>query len=193
MTRTAWFRPPTFDRRLLVLIAVAALIIAGELAARGWDAHQRLDAEVAQVRARAALLAASSDHDNWAARTHQAAAQRDALRARLWQSPTEAQAQARLRDWLTNAIRSAGAAHATVTLLPLQSEPAASGVDALPALRARATVNFDLAPNALENALVQIEGGGQLARVDNIDVQGRSRRVEMVVSVPVLLRTGAAR
>ena len=111
-------------------------------------------------------------------------------RRRLWQSPSEAQAQARLRDWLASALRSAAVARPAVSLLPLQAAPAASGASAkqhAPTLRVRATVNFDLAPNALENALVQIEAGGQLARIDSLSVSARSRRVEMTVSVPVLL------
>jgi hypothetical protein len=35
---------------------------------------------------------------------------------------------------------------------------------------------------------MQIEAGGQLASVDNITVSTRSRRIEMTVSVPVLLK-----
>lgn len=181
------------DRRLLGLVGIAALIVLGELTLRAWDAHQQLESELQKVRGRAALLASSSDQIDWAARTQLAEAERSALQARLWQSPSEAQAQARLRDWLASALRSAAVARPAVNLLPLQAAAVASGASdgALPALRVRATVNFDLAPNALENALVQIEAGGQLARIDSLSVAARNRRVEMAVSVPVLLHAEA--
>ncbi len=160
---------------------------------QAWEAHQTLESELAKVRSRAALLSSSSDQIDWIGRTREIDMQRAALQKRLWQTPSEAQAQARLRDWLTNALRTAAVARPTVNLLPLQATTAASDVSpGTPvALRVRATVNFDLAPNALENALVQIEAGGQLARIDSLSVSARNRRVEMTVSVPVLLRPEA--
>ncbi len=177
---------------MLWLIAIAGLLIMGELATRAWEAHQSLESELGKVRSRAAVLANSNDQIDWAARTREADIQRMALQARLWQTPSEAQAQARLRDWLMSALRTAAVARPTINLLPLQATPMASGASAstgtLVALRVRATINFDLAPNALENALLQIEAGGQLARIDSLSVAARGRRVEMTVSVPVLLR-----
>ncbi|MBU6257338.1 MAG: hypothetical protein KGL18_08395 [Burkholderiales bacterium] len=175
-----------FDRRLLPLVGIGALIIATELGMRVWDSHQKLDAEIARLRGQAALLAASNDAQDWQARTRSVDARRLTLQKRLWQAPTQAQAQARLRDWLTVALRTAEVPRPSVSLLPLLPAPAASAA-ALSTLRVRATVGFDLMPKALENALVQIEGGGQLARIDSLSVQARTRHVEMVVSVPVLL------
>lgn len=178
----------SFDRRLLGLVAVAAVIVLGEMSLRAWEAHRQLDAELQQVRSRAAVLAAGSDQVDWVARTRAAEAERSALQKRLWQSPSEAQAQARLRDWLSGALRTAAVKGPAVSLLPLQAAAAASANGGpLAALRVRATAGFELTPNALEQALVQIEAAGQLARIDSLNVSARSRRVEMTVSVPVLL------
>ncbi len=189
MARLALLQRFRIDRRLLMLAGVAALLILGELGLRAFEAHQQLESELRKTRGRAEVLAAGSDQIDWAARTQAAVDERDELQGRLWQSPSEAQAQARLRDWLASALRSAAVARPAVSLLPLQAAPAASGTaeGTRSTLRVRATVNFDLAPNSLENALVQIEAGGQLARIDSLSVSARSRRVEMTVSVPVLL------
>lgn len=190
MSSTILLRSLRIDKRMLWLIAMAGALVLGELSMRAWEAHQTLESELGKVRSRAAVLATSSDQIDWADRTRKADTQRLELQTRLWQTPSEAQAQARLRDWLMSALRTAAVARPTVNLLPLQAAPVASGISAgTPvALRVRATVNFDLAPNALENALLQIEAGGQLARIDSLSVAARNRRVEMTVSVPVLLR-----
>ncbi len=194
MARTAWLRRFHIDRRLLWLAGMAALLILGELGLRAWEAQQVLQIELQKVRSRAAVLAAGSDQIDWDARTKAAETQRNELQARLWQSPSEAQAQARLRDWLTAALRSAAVPRPVVNLLPPQAGSASSAASSEPPpIRVRASLNFDLAPNALENALVQIEAGGQLARIDSLTVAARNRRVEMTVSVPVLLQSEGAR
>ncbi len=186
MARPTWLQPLRPTRRLAWLFGLALLIAAGELALRAWDEQRRLDNELRSIRSRAAVLAGSDDRIDWPARIRAAETQRDDLRTRLWQSPSQAQAQARLRDWLGNALCTAAVGHPAVTLLPQgAAEPAASG--ALPVVRVRATVAFDLVADALENALVQIEGGGQFARVDSLSASTTSRRVEMTVSVPVLI------
>jgi hypothetical protein len=187
---------------VLGLMAAGALLVVGELGLRGWEQHQKLDAELQRVRRSAAALNAGNDGADWPGLTRSAEAARTQLRTRLWQVPSEAQAQARLRDWLSNALRSAGVTRPAINLMPntpvataavsarastTSNEPAAAG-PAPHTLRTRATVSFELAPSALENALMQIEAGGQLASVDNITVSTRSRRIEMTVSVPVLLK-----
>jgi hypothetical protein len=178
------------DRRLLWLIAAGAALVLGELALRGWEAQQQLQAELDKVRSRASVLEAGTDTVDWTARTRSAEAERSTLQQRLWRAPSEAQAQARLRDWLSNAAFSAGAQRPTVSLLPIQQAAvpagAASGAGS-GVIRVRATVGFELAPRALEDALLQIEAGGQLARVDSLTAGTRTRRVEMTVSVPVLI------
>jgi len=181
------------NRRLLALLALAFAVIAFDLSLRAWDRHRQVATELREVRGSIAALAASSDQVDWVRRTLAVETARDSLAAQLWHSPTEAQAQARLRDWLASALRSAGVQRPTLTLLPpLTVAPAsgsASGVGSKQrVLRVRASVIFELAPNALERALQQVENGGQLARVDNLTTSIRSRRVEMLVSVPVLLQ-----
>jgi hypothetical protein len=181
------------DRRLLWVVAIGAALLLGELAMRGWEAQQQLQSELQKVRSRAAVLAAGSDQMDWASRTRAAEAERAALQMRLWRAPSEAQAQARLRDWLSNALLTANVVRPSVSLLPLQAAAAASAASAgsaggtTGAVRVRASVTFDLAPKVLEEALLQIEAGGQLARVDSLTASTRSRRVEMTVSVPVLI------
>ncbi|GMV44661.1 MAG: hypothetical protein AMXMBFR66_00590 [Pseudomonadota bacterium] len=176
-------------RRLAALIGLALAVLLADLALRGWDAQQALDKELRGVRSRAAVLAAGDAGIDWNARIREAERERDALHARLWQSPSQAQAQARLRDWLGNALRSAAVTHPAVTLLPQPGAagPAGAASGALPVVRVRATVAFDLVAGALENALAQIEGGGQLARVDTLAASMATRRVEMTVSVPVMI------
>lgn len=194
MARTTWLQRLHIDRRLLWLAGIAALLILGELGLRGWEAQQQLETDLQKVRGRAAVLAAGSDQIDWDAQTRAAEAQRNELQARLWQAPSEAQAQARLRDWLTAALRSAAVPRPAVNLLPPQPGSASSTASSEPLpFRVRASLNFDLAPNALESALVQIESGGQLARIDSLTVAARNRRVEMTVSVPVLLQPEGVR
>lgn len=195
MARKSLLQRLQIDRRVLWFAGLAALMALGELSLRAWEAQQRLEGELKKTRGQVVVLAAGSDQIDWAARTQAAEAERAVLKARLWQSVTEAQAQARLRDWLTSALRSAEVAHGAVTLLPLQRATAASAAsgETPPALRVRATLGFDVAPNALERTLVQIEASDQLARIDSLVASARNRRVEMTVSVPVLLHPEAQR
>jgi hypothetical protein len=195
------FRPGS---RMWWLVAAAALLVLGELGLRAWEQHQKLDAELQRVRRNVAALNASNDGADWVGLTRSAEAARAQLRTRLWQVPSEAQAQARLRDWLSNALRSAGAVRPAINLMPTTPATVAPTNATAPSattsatsaavglaqntLRARASVSFELAPSALENALVQIEAGGQLASIENITVSTRSRRIEMTVSVPVMLK-----
>lgn len=180
----------TPDRRLLWLLGSAALMVAGELALRGWEAHQQLTSELKSVRSRAQLLRDSADQVDWNAQTRTLQAIREDLLGKLWHAPSEAQAQARLRDWVGETLRSAGLSRFTVNLLPPQavangaSAPAGSPQNAL---RVRATVTFELSPGSLEQALQGLERGGQLANIDNITASRRSRRVELALSVPVVI------
>lgn len=185
------FQALRLDRRIGWLLAAGLALLAVEAGLRAWEQHQKSVAELRDVRSRIAALAASSDQVDWARRTAAVDSAKRALAAQLWHSPSEAQAQARLRDWLSAALRSAGVQRPTLTLLPAVAStaaaPGAAGTSRM--LRVRASVIFELGPGAAERALHQIEGGGQLARVDNLTMSTRSRRVEMLVSVPVLLQS----
>ncbi len=187
-----WLGTLRIDRRARWLIAIAAALACIELLLPAWEAHQKVETELDAVRKRAQLLAATNDGIDWAALTGDAERQRALLQSRLWQAPSQAQAEARLRDWLTGALSNAAVAKPSVTLLPVQGAVAASAPDKSALLRVRASVGFDLTPKSLENALVQIEAGGQLARVDSLSASVRTRRVEMTVSVPVRLRPEAS-
>lgn len=188
-----WLGAIRIDRRARWLIAIAAVLASIELLLPAWDAHRKTEAELATVRKQVQLLAAADDGIDWVVQTRDSERQRAQLQSRLWQAPSQAQAEARLRDWLTNALSNAAVAKPSVSLLPVQSAAAASAAGTPALLRVRASVGFELAPKALENALVQIEAGGQLARVDTLSASVRTRRVEMTVSVPVQLRPEADR
>ncbi len=202
--------------RLLWLLGVVLLIVCGELALRAFAAHQSVLAELAAVRARTAVLAGASGSDDWGARTAAAVQQAQALRERLWTAPSQAQAQARLADWLARALpATAAGGRPVINLMAPQLPPAqsmapnaagggrdrpfaaaagaatAGAVDNADIVRVRAGVTVVLLPGALEKTLVAIEGGGQLARIDALTASGQSRQMQMTVSVPVLLQPSA--
>ncbi|MEO5732844.1 MAG: hypothetical protein ABIN96_00030 [Rubrivivax sp.] len=203
--------------RLLWLLGVVALIVLGEGALRAMAAHQSMLAELASARARATVLAGASASDDWAARTTAANQEAQALRERLWTAPSQAQAQARLADWLGRVLPdSAAGGRPVIGLMASQLPPsqapgaigstvtggrfsvAGPGVEPVSAVsdadivRVRAGVTVVLLPGVLEKTLVAIEGGGQLARIDALTVSGQSRQLQMTVSVPVLLQPQVA-
>lgn len=193
------------DHRLIWLLALGLLAIAGELSLRAWESHQALSTELKSVRARALLMRQSADPVDWARQTQIMQKMRSDLEAKLWHSPSEAQAQARFRDWLGSTLRAAGLPRFTINLLPPQPSgeppaatkegtgPTAEAGDSMrqKALRVRANLSFELTPNMLETVLLGLEHGGQLANVDSITVSRRSRRVELSVSLPVLVEPAA--
>lgn len=206
----AWqqLRQQKLDKRVLWLLAAGALTLAGELSLRAWDAHQKLAAELKTVRSRAQLLQNSADTVDWAQRNLALSAAHEALQGQLWHAPSEAQAQAMLRDWLSSVLKGDSLKRVTITLQPplaaansalapdLEASAAQAGTGlrlAMQAIRVRAAVNFELVPGALESALQGIERGGQLASVDTLTASRRSRRVEMTVSLPVIIDAGPGR
>lgn len=203
--RTMHFQNLKLDRRLIWLLAAGMVAVVGELATRSWESHQALGAELKSVRGRAQLMRQAADQIDWARQTRLMQEMRSDLEAKLWHSPSEAQAQARLRDWLGTTLRAAGLTRFTLNLLPPQQTgvPAAALADSAPAkplneskpqtaLRVRANVSFELAPTVLEAVLLGLERSGQLANIDSITVSRRSRRVELSVSLPVLVEPTAA-
>ncbi|TDP71422.1 hypothetical protein [Roseateles toxinivorans] len=199
------FQKLKIDRRLTWLLLVGLLAVAGELSLRAWESHQELSKELKSVRARAQLMRQSADQVDWAQQTQIMQTMRADLESKLWHSPSEAQAQARLRDWLAATLRAAGLTRFTINLLPPQppAAPAVTQGDAPPsaslresmqqrALRLRASLSFELAPSTLETVLFGLEHGGELANVDSITVSRRSRRVELSVSMPVLVEPALA-
>lgn len=209
MSIGAWLkrlRPVAIDRRLWWILGVGAALVAAELTLRAWEQHQQLRNTLAGVRRNIQALQKSTDAVDWAARTDELRTLYATLESRLWMAPSEAQAQAMLRDWLGSTLKSAGVQRPTLRLQPVVATPAESAPDReddavaraqaqrLPgrAVRVRAQVGFELAPGTLELVLRHVERGGQLASVDSLSVSRRSRRVDMTVSIPVVVRSDGA-
>ncbi|KQW42093.1 MULTISPECIES: hypothetical protein [unclassified Roseateles] len=200
----AQLRPSPQNRTLWLLIGLGLLAAGGELGMRAWEYQQKLDRELAAQRKRVQALQISADRVDWVQLSDQLGTAQQTLQKQLWHAPSEAQAQAMLRDWLSSMLKEADIARPTLRLQPVQpatpaqaasaSEPAEtttpSGLGARlarEAVRARAQISFELAPGTLETVLQRIERGGQLASVDALSVSKRSRRVEMSVSIPVII------
>jgi hypothetical protein len=201
-------RPSPKNRTLWLLIGIGLLVVAVELGTRAWEYQQKLDKQLVALRKRVQVLQTSADRVDWLKLTDQLITAQQAFQDQLWHAPSEAQAQAMLRDWLSGMLKDAQIARPTLRLQPVQAArpdaaasanasvaaagPAGLGARlARDAVRARAQVSFDLAPGALEAVLQRVEHGGQLASVDALSVSKRSRRVEMTVSVPVIIEAAS--
>lgn len=203
-------RPTATNRTLWLLIGVGLLVVIAELGTRAWEYQQKLDRQMAAARKRVEVLQTSADRVDWTKLGDQLSAAQQAFQGQLWHAPSEAQAQAMLRDWLSGMLKDAQIPRPSLRLQPVQpasTEPPSAtrepdGVAPPPpglgarlareAVRARAQISFDLAPGTLETVLQRIERGGQLASVDALSVSKRSRRVEMSVSIPVIIETSAS-
>ncbi|NCT83546.1 MAG: hypothetical protein GXC94_10405 [Comamonadaceae bacterium] len=205
----AQLRPSPQNRTLWLLIGIGLLAVAAELGTRAWEHQQKLDRELATLRKRVQALQISADRVDWTRLGDQLGAAQQAFQDQLWHAPSEAQAQAMLRDWLSSLLKDAEVVRPTLRLQPVQAtapaqaasagepaevtKPAGLGARlAREAVRARAQISFELTPGALETVLQRIERGGQLANVDAMSVSKRSRRVEMSISMPVIIETSAA-
>lgn len=208
MTRWPWLTrmlPARIDPRLWWILGAGVALVAGELMLRAWEQHQQLQNTLSGVRRNIHGLQRSSDAVDWAARTAELRAQYETLQSRLWTAPSEAQAQAMLRDWLGGVLKAAGIQRPTLRLQPVSSPSVATATDRdagadrpqpqrTPSgrtVRVQAQIGFELAPGALESVLHHVERGGQLASVDRLSVSRRSRRVDMTVSIPVIVRADA--
>lgn len=213
-------RPGPQSRTLWLLIGIGLLAVTVELGMRAWEHQQKLDRELTTLRKRVQALQISADRVDWTRLGDQLGTAQQAFQEQLWHAPSEAQAQAMLRDWLSSLLKDADIARPTLRLQPVQAaaparaasasespdatNPAGLGARlAREAVRARAQISFELAPGSLETVLQRIERGGQLASVDALSVSKRSRRIEMSISMPVIIKasptdqssdkTGAAR
>lgn len=205
----AQLRPGPQSRTLWLLIGIALLAVTGELGMRAWEHQQKLDRELTALRKRVQTLQVSADRVDWARLGDQLGAAQQTFQDQLWHAPSEAQAQAMLRDWLSSLLKNADIVRPTLRLQPVQpaapaqaasagepsdaTNPAGLGARlAREAVRARAQISFELAPGSLETVLQRVERGGQLASVDALSVSKRSRRVEMSISMPVIIEASAA-
>ena len=202
-------RPGPQNRTLWLLIGIGLLAVAGELGTRAWEYQQKLDRELGAQRKRVQALQIAADRVDWTRLSDQLGAAQQSLQDQLWHAPSEAQAQAMLRDWLSGMLKEADIARPTLRLQPVQAAAPAQAASAGDApenanatglgarlaresVRARAQISFELAPGALETVLQRVERGGQLASVDALSVSKRSRRIEMSISIPVIIEASPA-
>lgn len=205
----ARLRPGPQSRMLWLLIGIGLLAVVGELGTRAWEHQQKLDRELTALRKRVQALQGSADRVDWARLGDELGASQQAFQDQLWHAPSEAQAQAMLRDWLSSLLKDADAVRPTLRLQPVQATAASQAASAgessgagspaglgarlaQEAVRARAQISFELTPGALEAVLQRIERGGQLSNVDALSVSKRSRRVEMSISMPVIIEASPA-
>lgn len=205
----AQLRPGPQNRALWLLVGIGLLAVATELGMRAWEYQQKLDRELSAQRKRVQALQISADRVDWARLSDQLGAAQQSFQDQLWHAPSEAQAQAMLRDWLSGMLKEADIARPTLRLQPVQAAVPAQAASAGEApdnananglgarlaresVRARAQISFELAPGALETVLQRIERGGQLASVDALSVSKRSRRIEMSISIPVIIEASPA-
>lgn len=208
LTAVRRFKPGTINRRLWLLIGLGTAALLTELGLRAWEQQQKLDRELQTLRGRIQLLQASADRVDWASLSKELSQLQQDLQDQLWQAPSEAQAQAMLRDWLSSMLKTAGIQRPTLRLQPPQAAIAAPGSKPggetpspapaetagasrqllQQATRVRAQISFELQPGTLEAVLQQVERGGQLASVDSLTVSKRTRRVEMAISMPVIIK-----
>lgn len=207
----AQLRPSPQNRMLWLLIGIGLLAVTSELGMRAWEHQQKLDRELTTLRKRVQALQISADRVDWTRLGDQLGTAQQAFQDQLWHAPSEAQAQAMLRDWLSSLLKDADIARPTLRLQPVQPATpaqAASSASEQPdtaasaaglgarlareAVRARAQISFELTPGSLETVLQRIERGGQLASVDALSVSKRSRRIEMSISMPVIIAASAA-
>ena len=129
---------------------------------------------------------------------------------RLWRVSSDAVGQARLKDWLTELLKKAGAKNPNLVLSSpralggrdgsgqLESQvAAATNLDGMtPASAAtaekeraqslrevRANVTLVFTPATLEQILLDIEGGEPMATVESLNVSKRDRKIDMTVRV----------
>jgi Type II secretion system (T2SS), protein M subtype b len=193
----AWRAELAANRRLQVGLALVVLIVLAYGFVYWGEAIARDSKRLAALQAEAvALKSQDSNPARWQERLAKVQALQSAVTERLWVNTSEAAAQARLRDWLTEIARSAVASRYLVTLGSVATVSgatsaanlanAASAADAPPATALRqfkASLSFDFQPQSVESALAAIEGGNQFAFVDSLSINKRARRAEINITV----------
>lgn len=120
---------------------------------------------------------------------------RKTVETRLWVAPSDAIAQARLKDWLLDLTARTGIPNPNLNLAnprpieekedaPPQNSEVQSSTSGLK--RFRATMIFRFSPETLERALMEIEGGVPYAKVDTLVVNKREMRAE--IGLTMLIR-----
>lgn len=194
------------NRRLQVGLAVIVTVVLADRALSWSDRitqrRQMLaDAQIevatlkSQARNEAAMQTAMRD-------IRLAAALAD---ARLWVVSSEAVGQARLKDWLIEQMKLAGAGNYTVNVAspkplaqagsagagPTTGSPSAKEGALAPGaglLDFSAVITFTLTPESLEKMLAALEAGDAMSKVESLSVRRNERRVEMGVRVLMRLK-----
>lgn len=168
-----------------LVVIVAVICVEGGMRWMDWVAQQQ--SELVQLQTD--LLALRSNTRNEATLKEalvRAERLQEAIDTRLWLVASEAVGQARLKDWLTDVVKTALANQYAITLASSREliNAQTKGPPDLTNLREfRATLSFQFTPSALEKVLAEIEGGKPFSSIDNLLVKQRERRVELTVRV----------
>lgn len=189
----AWRAELAANRRLQFGLALVVLIVLAYGFVYWGEAIARDSKRLGILQTEAVAL---KSQDSNPARLQERLAKVQALQTvvteRLWINTSEAAAQARLRDWLTEIARSAVASRYLVTLGSVATVSASSSANAANAQEAtpasalrqfKASLSFDFQPQSVESALSAIEGGNQFAFVDSLSINKRARRAEINITV----------
>ena len=183
------------NKRLFYGMVLIALVVSTEAGLRWSDWLGQQQTTLTQLQTELTTLK-SRARDEATMRFALAQAQQMAqsMDARLWTVSSEAVGQARLKDWLTDIVKRSIANQYVVTLGASRElgKPSQDPTDATPAIREfRATVSFQLTPQALEGVLLDIEGGEPFAAIETLVVKKLERRVELTVRVLMRVKAGA--
>lgn len=172
---------------IMLMVLIEAGLRWSESITAQQTAATRLQTELTTLRSHA------RDEAALRAALEQARAMGEAMDERLWTVSSEAVGQARLKDWLTELVKSSIADQYTITLAPSRevgktgpevgSTTPAAAAAASSAREFRANVSFRFTPRALEGMLIEIEGGEPFAAVETLLVKKPERRVELTVRV----------
>ncbi|MCC6657125.1 MAG: hypothetical protein IT512_02945 [Rhodocyclaceae bacterium] len=175
------------SRRLRLALLAFAAIAAVEGGLRWSDRLVTRERQLQELRGELrGLRAQSRDEAELQQELERLTGARRALDAQLWRVPSDAIGQARLKDWLGDVLKKAGAANPILKLAEIKPLAGADKtvVEELRAVHElRAVISFGFTPDALEKVLAAIEDGGQIALVEALNVTRRERRAEMTVRV----------
>jgi hypothetical protein len=184
------------NRRLQLGLVAIALVVLVDRALAWSDSLDARRQALAQVQIEVATLKSQARNEaamQTAMRDIRAAA---ALAdARLWVVSSEAVGQARLRDWLIEQIKLAGAGNYTVNVASPKPVVAAVGAELAAAtdssssapapsgglLEYSAALTFTLTPESLEKMLTALEAGDAMSKLESLSVRRNDRRVELAV------------
>lgn len=202
------------NRNLQYGLLAIALLACGEWGLEWSDGLTAKENDLQRLRGEVrALRTQSRDEAALRSQLSELKSMQEIVDRRLWLVSSDAVGQARLKDWLTTILKSAAAKNYKLVLSSprdvgaregsADAESTAAGAgqatagtavatsgEGVKSLReVRATVSMAFTPAALEQVLLDIEGGEALAMVESLTVNVRDRKVDMTVRV--LLQIGS--